>query len=113
GLAIAALSLVALGGPDGWTVLTMGGFVLATVAIVLAVETPERFRMPGRVVLTWIRRVRRRPTDDVPEVVDGVVRRLSTVRLRRRDWVTTAVYAVVAIATDFAALFCCLHAVTG
>jgi putative heme transporter len=112
GLAVTVFVLVAVGGPDAWTIVTIAGFLLAVVVLVVAVERPARLRTPAVAVLRVVRRVRRRPTDDVGAVVDGVVDRLATVRLRRTDWIVLAVFAVASIATDCAALFCCVHAVT-
>jgi uncharacterized membrane protein YbhN (UPF0104 family) len=112
GLAIAVFVLVAVGGVDAWTILTIGGFVACVGLLVVAVERPARLRPLAVALLRGARRVRRRPTDDVDTVVDGIVTRLSTVRLRRTDWGILAVFAVAGIATDCAALFCCVHAVT-
>jgi uncharacterized membrane protein YbhN (UPF0104 family) len=112
GLAIGLFVLLAVGGADALSILTIGAFVVALVVLVLAVEQPDRLRAPARLALRVVRRVRRRPTDDVDERVDAVVARLSTVRLRRIDWAVLGVFAVASIATDCAALFCCVHAVT-
>ena len=112
GLAVTVFVLFAVGGPDAWTIVTIAGFLLAIVVLVVAVERPARLRAPAVVVLHGVRRIRRRPTDDVGDVVDGVIARLSTVQLRRTDWGVLAVFAVASIATDCAALFCCVHAVT-
>jgi len=112
GLAVTVFLLFAVGGVDVWTILTIAGFLVAIVVLVVAVERPSRLRGPAVVVLRGMRRIRRRPTDDVGDVVDGVVSRLSTVQLRRTDWGVLGVFAIASIATDCAALFCCVHAVT-
>jgi uncharacterized membrane protein YbhN (UPF0104 family) len=112
GLAIGLFVLVAVGGTNAVSVLTIGGFVLCLVVLVVAVEQPDRLRAPARLAVRAARRVRRRPTDGVDAQVDSIVARLSTVRLRRIDWAILGVFAVASIATDCAALFCCVHAVT-
>jgi uncharacterized membrane protein YbhN (UPF0104 family) len=112
GLAIGLFVLLAVGGMDALSILTVGGFAAAVVVLVIAVERPARIRTPLRAALRVARRVRRRPADDLDEQVDGIVARLSTVHLGRIDWAVLGLFAVASIATDCAALFCCVHAVT-
>jgi uncharacterized membrane protein YbhN (UPF0104 family) len=112
GFALALFVLLAVGGADALSIVTIGGFALCVVALVIAVEQPDRLRVPARFVLRAVLWARRRPTDDVEVRIDSIVARLSTVRLRRIDWAVLSVVAVASIATDCAALFCCVHAVT-
>jgi uncharacterized membrane protein YbhN (UPF0104 family) len=112
GLAIALFVLFVVGGAGTSSFVGVGTFAVAVIVLVGAVEQPDRLRRPATATLRAVRRLRRRPTDDVNQRIDGLIARLATVRLRRIDWAILGVFAVASIATDCAALFCCLHAVT-
>ena len=101
-VAVAGFSILALSGVSPAGVATLLVLALLLAVLVIVVRSPSRALRPMRAILWTVRRVRRRPTDDVGDSADAFVRRLSVIRLGRLDLSLTGALAVVSVLADCA-----------